>query len=189
MWTSRITRWSGRASVGVGTLWMFWTLAPWAGGVLLVSLLCALLGLLGLPLRQEGAIRAIAWAGYLVSVLSILTTIIGYGSVFFASNSSPFVFLIGFGNLCFGLLLTGIASLQGRALPRGNLIPIALGLLLALQIIWGWVYLWNDPTPTGATIAVWILLGLCFGSAWIALGLLLIATSRAATRPSLPYHR
>lgn len=189
MWASRITRWSGRASIGVGALWMLWTLAPWAGSVLLVALLCALLGLVGLPLRQENPIRAVAWAGYLVSVLSILMTVIGYGSVFLASNSSPFLFLIGLSNLCFGLLLTGFASLKGQALPRGNILPIALGLLLALQIIWGWLYLWNDPSPAGGNIAVWIVLGLCFGSAWIAMGLILTATSRVSSNQAPLYPR
>jgi hypothetical protein len=158
---------------------MLWTLAPWAGVVLVAALVCALFGLLGLPLRQEGPIRAVAWAGYLVSALSILMTIVGYGSVFLASNSSPFLFLIGLGNFCFGLLLAGFASLQGSALPRGNLLPIALGLLLALQIIWGWAYLWNNPAPTGGTIAVWLLLGVCLGGAWIAMGLVLTASARS----------
>lgn len=181
MEASRIVRWSGKASIGAGGLWMLWTLAPWAGPLLILALLCALLGLVGLPLRQDSATRIVAWAGYLVSAVSIVLTLIGYASVFLASNTSPLLFLIGLGNLCFGLLLLGFASLQGQMLPRGRILPIVLAVLLALQIIWGWVNVWNNPYPPLGVIAIWMILGVCFGGAWIALGVILTATTRASS--------
>ena len=177
MESSRISGWSGKASIGVGGLWMLWTLAPWAGTVLILALLLALIALVALPLRQNSEIRILAWAGYLVSAISIVLALFGYGSVAFGASPSPLLFLLGLGNLCFGLLLTGFASLQGQALPRGRVLPIVLAVCLALQTGWGWIYVWNTPFPPTGIIVVWLILGLCFGSAWIALGLVLRHTN------------
>jgi hypothetical protein len=182
MGVSRIARWSGKASIGCGGLWMLWTLAPWAGGMLVLALALALLSLVALPLRQESETRIVAWVGYLVSAVSIVMALTGYGSVMLAApaRAVPYLFLLGLGNLCIGLLLLGFASLQGQALPRGRVLPIVLAVLLALQTIWGWLYVWNTPFPSISTIVVWLILGTCFGSAWIALGVILNIATRAA---------
>jgi hypothetical protein len=187
MQASRIAWWSGKASIGIGGLWMLWTLAPWAGALLVVALVLALVGLVALPLRQDSETRIVAWAGYLVSAVSIVLALIGYSSVMMAppSGAVPLLFLLGLGNLCLGLLLLGFASLQGQALPRGRILPFALAVLLALQTIWGWVFVWNTPFPSLSTVVVWLILGICLGSAWIALGLMLNMEARAASAKPL----
>lgn len=79
----------------------------------------------------------------------------------------------GFLILAFGLVLLGFATLKTEALPRRNFLPLAVGVLIPLEVILGGV------APLG------VVLSAPFGLGWVPLGYLLW-TDKAETVERVP---
>jgi hypothetical protein len=91
----------------------------------------------------------------------------------FKVEGSEQILSFGFLILAFGLVLLGFATLKTEALPRWNFLPLAMGVLIPLEVILG----------GGASLGV--VLSALFGLGWVPLGYLLW-TDKAETVERVP---
>lgn len=134
------------------------------GGVLFLVPLLLGAGLAGLYLRYGEQVPGLGGAGFVQGFAGLGLLVAGFfvGGVL-GSEGAVQLISFGFLILTFGLVLLGFAFLKNEPMPRLNLLPLALALVMPLSIIAGEV----SPLRIGLSAA--------FGLGWAVLGAILLS--------------
>ena len=131
-------------------------------------------GLAGLYARYAGLVPGLGQTGFYPGLYGARTPRCGFRSqLSFKVEGSEQILSFGFLILAFGLVLLGFATLKTEALARRNFLPLAVGVLIPLEVIPGGV------APLG------VVLSAPFGLGWVPLGYLLW-TDKAETVERVP---
>ena len=153
MSSSNLIRWGGMAALLSGVVWVAQGLLDliladpdegnWLDVLFIVSVLLALVGLVGFHALQKGNYGRIGRAGFYTVIVSSVAQILGL--VVLLAGSEALVWLLSIGPLgvLVGFALYGAATLQARVLPRwcGVAFIIALPITILLGVYGGNIWL------------------------------------------------
>lgn len=128
-----------------------------------VAPLLMLAGLAGVHARYSPRIRGIGRTGFVNGFIGLVLLAAGFvAGLSFGSEEAMRISSFGFLILAFGLVLLGLETIKAGAFPRWSFLPLAMGLLVPLSVVFGDVALLRAP------------LSALFGLGWVLLGLVLL---------------
>ena len=178
MSSPKLVFWGGLASTVGGVLWALGFFSIWP--LLPIALLLWLGGLVGLHARQARRAGWLGWAGLLLALIGNALAFVSFSYGLYRSPASTtievFLFL-GFGILCAGLVLLGLVTLRAKELPRWRALPLILGLLCGILVLWFLINLPQalDQKPHPELLTQFFVIGVLMGAGWAGLGLTLMA--------------
>ena len=172
MSSSNLIRWGGMAALLSGVVWVAQGLLDliladpdegnWLDVLFIVSVLLALVGLVGFHALQKGNYGRIERAGFYTVIAAASVQIVAQVGLMSGSTAVEFLDFLGLLGVMVGFVLYGAATLQARVLPRW----CGVGFIVGLPLWWVVsVVLGNEY---GGSLG-----GILFALLWLALGYVL----------------